>query len=252
MISIICASNNRNILHKMLLASLCNQTYKDYEVIIVDAKEMGFKSASDTLNYGASKAKGDILLFVHQDVELIDDTLLQSIVEFDNSHEYGIAGVCGVVGTGEYKVYSSVLMGRDRIQSGIKNEKIREIYVLDECLFFINKNKFIGFDNNGDTWHFYAVDYCIKCHKKNKKVMLIPNPIYHLSPGWSLDYSYFDTLLRIGKKNTDLKQIKTCMGIFNNNKFLIIYCLYRKFKIFLKKILGIEKKQKGAITNGNL
>ena len=242
MISIICAVNNTEILEKMLISSLKKQTYQNFEFISVDAKSLGFKSASDTLNYGASQANGEILLFVHQDVELIDHTILQSIVNFDREYEYGIAGVCGIVGTGEYKNYSSVLVGYNKKQTGIKNTQIREIYALDECLFFLNRSNFMGFDDLGDTWHFYAVDYSYRCHKKEMNVMLIPNPIYHLSPGWSLDYSYFDTLNFIGKKYNKEKYIKTCMGVFNNRKTLKMYCEYRKLKIFIKKKLGIDRK----------
>lgn len=242
MISIICACNDKKIMETMLKSSLKNQTYQDFELLIIDAKHHGFKSASQTLNYGVSLAKGNILLFIHQDVELFDKNILESIVEFDNKYNYGIAGVCGVVETGEYQNYSSVLVGYDKHQTGIQNRIIREIYALDECLFFINKKNFLGFDDLGNTWHFYAVDYSIKCQKSGLKVMLIPNQIYHLSPGWSLDYSYFDTLKLIAHKYPDEKHIRTCMGVFKNNNTLSAYCLYRKFKIFIKKILHIKTK----------
>ena len=45
MISIICPVNNYNIL-KMLTDSLNKQTIKDYELILIDSKKMGFKSAA--------------------------------------------------------------------------------------------------------------------------------------------------------------------------------------------------------------
>lgn len=238
MISIIVASNDKELLDRMLIASLDKQTFRDFETIIVDAKKNGFSSASTTLNYGASLAKGDILLFVHQDIELLDNDLLLSIHEFCKKNDFGIGGVCGVDNSETYRVYSSVSMGYNHIQAGILNKDIRDIYVLDECLFFIKKEDFMGFDDLGKTWHFYAVDYSMKCHYKKKKVVLIPNPIYHLSPGWSLNYSYFDTLIAIGKKYPNEKYIKTCMGVFRNNSLLPIYCLYRKLKLFIKKKLG--------------
>ena len=64
MISIICPVTNNEIL-KMLLNSIKKQDYTNYELIILDSKELNFKSASQTLNYGVSKASGDILLFCH-------------------------------------------------------------------------------------------------------------------------------------------------------------------------------------------
>lgn len=65
MVSIICASNNKKILNNMLIKSLKIQMLNDYELIIIDAKEHGFKLAPQTLNYEAMKAKGDILIFTH-------------------------------------------------------------------------------------------------------------------------------------------------------------------------------------------
>lgn len=237
MISVVCATNDEVMLKKMLVASLKRQTNQNYELIVVDSKKLGFTSSDKALNYGASLAKGEILMFVHQDVELISDRFLDQLEAFSKDNDFGIAGVCGVVSTGEYVVYSSVIMGTNHIQAGRKNTEVRDIYALDECLFIIKKKDFVGFDDLGKTWHFYAVDYSIRCHQKNKKVLLFPLEIYHLSPGWSLNYSYFDTLLVVAKKYPDIKKIKTCMGVFSNNLALPIYCSYRKFKLWLKKIL---------------
>lgn len=234
MISIICPVTDNDTFDNMLVASLKKQAYPDYELLPINAKKHGFRSAAETLNYGAKIAKGDIFIFVHQDVELLSDTVLSDIVDYSSKYDFAIAGVCGVVGTGEYIVSSSVTMGPDKRQAGIRLTKPQKTFVLDECLFVIKANSFTCFDNIGDTWHFYAVDYCLRAHKRNENVYLFPLEIYHLSPGWSLNYDYFDKLKVIGQKYTYLKKICTCMGIFRNDAFLPVYCNYRKFKLFVK------------------
>lgn len=242
MISIIVAYNNEKLLEEMLVKSLKNQTSKNFELIKVSAKENGFKSASETLNYGASLSKGDILLFIHQDVEFIDNDALEKIEQFCKIYDFGIAGFCGVKDSDKYEVYSSVKIGYDRRHAGQMINEVTDVLSLDECGLIVKKDEFSGFEDNGNTWHFYGVDYSLKSFTANKRILLFPINIYHLSPGWSLDYSYFDTLKVIARKYSNYNVIKTCMGFFRNNNFLSIYCEYRKSKLFLKKIIGIDKK----------
>lgn len=241
MISIICACNNEKILNEMLNKSLKKQNYKDYELIVIDAQKHGFNSASETLNYGASIANGEILVFIHQDIEFIYDNALEKIVEYCKDNEFAIAGLCGIDDTGEYNIYSSVTIGKTHRQAGTKINSIMNVYALDECCLIIKKEKFKKFEDFGKTWHFYAVEYCMRAKKQNENVLLFPIEMYHLSPGWSLDYSYFNTLIKVAKRYPDEKKIKTCMGVFKNNYFLSIYCMYRKLKIFIKKILHYQK-----------
>lgn len=235
--SIISAYNNRKILNDMLIKSLSNQTFNDYELILVDSKQMNFSSASSALNYGASIAKGEYLIFVHQDVEFLNNTSLYSLKKICDTYKFGIAGVAGIRKK-EKKVLSSVKHGLDRTQAGIKNEEILEVDGLDECLFVIKKSDFLEFTFYGKTWHLYAPDYCAKCKRRNEKILLIPIQIYHLSPGLSMSLDYFDALYNFGKINKDIKVIYTTMGIWKNNFLLGINCLYRKEKLKLKKLLG--------------
>lgn len=236
MISIICPVNNYNIL-KMLTDSLNKQTIKDYELILIDSKKMGFKSAAETLNYGVSISKGNILLFAHQDIEFISNDALAMILKYSNDNDFGIAGVAGK-NTNDKYCTTSVLVGKDKRPGGhIKTSGIIQTQTLDECLFIIKREKFCNFTNYGKTWHFYSVDYCLKMIEANEKVLLFPIDIYHLSPGYSMNYNYYSTLKKVGKNHKNIKIIATTCGTFKNDKFLSIRCLYLKIKLFLKKIL---------------
>lgn len=65
----ICVSNNNRILHDYLLKSLSAQKGV-YELIIVDNSIGKWNSAASALNWGARNAKGDLLMFVHQDFRI--------------------------------------------------------------------------------------------------------------------------------------------------------------------------------------
>lgn len=240
-VSIICACNNQKIFKEMLAKSLEKQSFKSFEIIIIDAKEKGFKSASQTLNYGASLAKGALLIFVHQDIEFSDADSLEKLVYYGNNCNFGMIGVAGTIGDKSFAVSSTVSMGKERIIAGILNTSVTNVYSLDECLLMCKKEKFKGFDDYGTTWHFYGVEYSQRCIENNENVLIVPVNIYHDSYANSLDKTYFDTLKLYCKKHKNQKLIRTCCGYFKNNSLLPLYCAYRKFKLFIKRLIKNRK-----------
>ena len=76
MFSIICVYNNEDILNSFLLKSLSYQTV-DYDLILIDNRFHDFNSATSALNYGSKKAKGEYLLFCHQDIKFIGKDWLE-------------------------------------------------------------------------------------------------------------------------------------------------------------------------------
>ena len=75
MISVITIYNDKNVLESTLLKSIKVQENCEYETILVDTYSHGFTSAASALNYGASLAKGDYLVFIHQDVKFEENEL---------------------------------------------------------------------------------------------------------------------------------------------------------------------------------
>lgn len=228
MISLICACNDRAMLGSMLQASLNRQTYRDFELIVVDAREHGFKGAAQTLNYGASLARGELLVFVHQDVELTDENFLQKLADYSRSNDFGIAGAAGV-SERDKKVYSAVFQGPSREHAGAAVEEPTEVDALDECLFAVKRKNFSPFTDYG-SWHFYAVEYSLRCKARGESVVVLPYEIYHLSPGWSLDKSYWATLKKVARDFKYRKSIPTTMGIFKNGVLLPLHILYKRLK----------------------
>jgi len=113
MLSIIIPTLNEAEYIGKLLQSLCEQTYKEFEVIVVDAhspdKTSGIaknfseklklkivyqdgKGVANARNHGAKLAKGDLLLFLDADVILKDYFLESAIAEFSR-RKLGAASV---------------------------------------------------------------------------------------------------------------------------------------------------------------
>lgn len=235
MISIICACDNKELIDNMLIPSIKKQTYTDYEIIIVDAKKEGLIGAAQTLNYGASLAKGEILMFCHQDIEFIYDDAFNQIVNYCNNYDFGIAGVAGKALNKH--VYSSVIQGDSKTQAGIKCDKVITVETLDECLFIIKKDKFSKFDESNKTWHLYAVDYSLTSQEDCQNVFIFPIEVYHLSPGYSLNDSFYKELLRLGKRHKKNKYIYTTMINIKNDKLFFVRVQFHRFKHLVKKIL---------------
>jgi hypothetical protein len=78
MISVVCVYNDEGVLKANLLSSLKKQD-AEYELILVDNTKGIFQSLPKALNYGGSEAKGQYLMFVHQDVELMGSGWLKRL-----------------------------------------------------------------------------------------------------------------------------------------------------------------------------
>ena len=244
MISVICVYNNQEILNNFLIKSITQQSFMDYELILLDNRGSYYKSAVDALNKGAMQAKGDILLFIHQDVFIIDKDGFLKIEQFCNHFDFGVCGVAGV--DINKRLFCSVVQGTKQEMAGEKAVDLTEVQTLDECMFFVKKTNFKGFEYIDNSWHLYAVTYSISCLQNNLKNYVLPIQVWHYSPGLSLDKTYFRTLKLYFKKHPNIKEIYCTMGCFKNNRLFSLYVIYRNFKIcvFKKFKLGIWREQR--------
>ena len=231
MISIICASNDKKVLNNYLIPSLKKQTYKDDELIIVDTVKNKYKGCVDALNDGIKQSKGDTLLFVHHDVVFEDKNELKNINKYIKDLDYGIVGVAGVTNK-RNTLIGNITNGPDKERiSNITINAAVEAETLDEVLFIIKKENINKhpFNIKNDTWHLYAVEYSLSMKDINKKVYVIPSKIYHASPGYSLNKSYFDYLPNIIKKyKKKYRSINTTVGSWFTNSILFKLQMIRR------------------------
>lgn len=231
MITIICPSNDEKILDKCLKKSLKIQTYKDYELIIVDTKNNDYNGAVFAINNGIKQAQGDYIMVVHHDVIFQYEDELEKIVnQINEIKDFGIIGVAGM-GKSKGMFIGNITNGENKKKiSNLELEGPIEVETVDEVLFIICKEKLEKYPLNRDneTWHLYAVEYCLQMHMNNEKVLVIPSNIHHESAGNSMNKKYFEQLEKLCKKyKKKYKIINTTCGYWFTNKILNRIQIYR-------------------------
>lgn len=198
--SIICVYNNKSVLDKCLIETLDEQTFRDYELILIDNTSGQYKNAGESLNFGASRAQGTYLLFLHQDVAFLSKTSLYELNRaVDEIEPFGIVGLAGV--DKNETMYGNFRQGVNRLLSGKAFSKPIEVESIDECFFIIPQNLWLKNKLWEFSWHLYSVEYCLRMKTLNKRVLLLPcDIIYHLSPGNSLNNSYYSTMRVLGNR----------------------------------------------------
>jgi hypothetical protein len=224
MITVISVFNNEDILEERLLKSLKTQN-KEYELILIDNSDGKFKSAAAALNYGAENATKDYLMFVHQDVDLIEESCLRNIEGVLDSMKYlGVAGVAGYAKTkGKPVMMSNIQDGYPPEDVGLNIDGPVEVQTVDECLFIVPRSQFKELKFDEETcpdWHLYGTDYCLSTKKLGKQVYVIPTNIYHASRTGSFSETYYSTLNNIvDKHGREYETIDTSCGVWHTNKF---------------------------------
>lgn len=204
MLSIVCVYNDKNLLDNYLLKSLKDQTV-EYELIIIDNTDGKFSSAAEALNYGGKKAQNDLILFVHQDMDLSSKTWLYDVEKILKS--VGNFGIAGVAGRSKEKVWAVTNIKDGIPPKDVAPEKIHEavkVQTLDECLIIIPKKifKILQFDEIVcDNWHLYAADYCLSVKKLGYDAYVVPLYAYHRSKAYPTSGEYYTTLKKLLQKH---------------------------------------------------
>src|SRR5262249_2532584 len=176
--------NDEAVLRERLLASLASQT-TPHETITVDNCESRFQSAAAALNWGAARARGDWLLFAHQDVSLIgDDWLARAERLLD---DLKLTGWCGVAGSDPSGRFRGMLLDRAAL-NGEPSDVPIEVQTLDECLLIHRRQNGDSklFDEQLTGWHAYGVEACCTAIRVGAKNYVLPIPIWHDSKSTNL------------------------------------------------------------------
>ena len=201
-ISIIMIINNESI-YKGFLDSLNNQDFKKIELIPIYNYDQEFNSASYAYNKYAKNAKGDLLIFMHPDIRFQDKHSLSNIIEYvNNLDDFGIVGVAGAKKgkNGEREILTNIVHGSKKEKAGNPIHSPEEVQTLDECMFIIKKDYFNkNMFTERESWHLYAVEYCLKVLNHGDKIYVIPLNVWHMSDGKSLNYNYVLDLISLAK-----------------------------------------------------
>lgn len=186
----------------MLEASLKKQVLS-YEYILIDNTKNIFSSAAKALNHGAQQAKGDILIFAHQDILFEDAHFLGKIEDALKSLPTG--SLIGLAGVNDSKgVYTNIKQGPKHENAGTHElTDIIEVQTLDEVLIACHKETFnvLKFDEKTcDNWHLYGVDLSLSNLCKGNHSFVLPLTLYHLSSG-KISLGYALTLFKVVRKH---------------------------------------------------
>jgi GT2 family glycosyltransferase len=178
MITVVTIYNKKDFLERVLLDSLRKQT-APFELIAVDNTAGKYKSAAAAFNAEARRARGEYVLFAHQDVDFGEDTEWLAKVEtyLTTLENPGIIGFAGFDFNGNFRGYLSSC-GADL---GQKESSAVEVQTLDGYLFIIPKKvlETFSFDEKTfDGWHLYADDYCLTTQQHGLKTY-VPFFTYH-------------------------------------------------------------------------
>ncbi|WP_338826218.1 hypothetical protein MTBGP_07190 [Moorella thermoacetica] len=263
MFSIVCVYNDKRILNEWLLASLKIQD-APYETILLDNTGSTFTSAAEALNYGGEQARGDYIMFVHQDVRLEKETWIEEAETWLRKlPDLGVAGVAGM--SDKNKVGCKELQ-RNLIKHGVPPKmwgnvitQPEIVQTVDELLLIVPRRvfKLLKFDaQTCPGWHLYGVNYSLSALQRRLLTYVLPLPVWHLSTGGGpstpfgilLNYGtmpkeYYRDLKRVLKKHRQAhRNIYTTCGIWNTNQPLV---LQRGVQLFMMSCRYITKKCKG-------
>lgn len=238
--SFICPTNNMEMFETNVSASLEKQSFRDYELICVDTQKKHFSAAADALNYGASQASGEYLVFLHHDIVIEDTEYLTKMHDFCKKNNFLIAGAAGVLRAPvlpqlRSKIYSNIVDGPEkRGFLPVDINSVTAAEAVDECFFVIPREVFEKrpFNHFFDTWHLYAVEYSLWAKEQgDNTVVILPFTLWHLSDGASVNQNYFDALNALRKIYR--KPIICTMCFFPKNELLFrLRIIYLKLYLF--------------------
>jgi hypothetical protein len=246
MISVVCVYNDMGIYNEYLLSSIQRQN-GDHELIAMDNRDGYFKSAAQALNDGGRRAKGDYIMFVHQDVQLKRDDWLNRAEEMLKS--LGGFGIAGVAGRKDRSGVITVIThgSPPKLAGSIQLSEPVKVQTVDECLFFVPREIFATVNMDEQTckdWHLYAVDYSLSIQERGLAAYVLPLEAYHAYPGYSvsrglLPEEYVSTLRRIiTKHKSHYSTIYTTCGIWSIVFPFSVYAIYLRLRQRIREFLA--------------
>jgi GT2 family glycosyltransferase len=200
----------RNCLDRSIEAHRAEAPDVDY--VPVDNAGGAFASAGAALNHGASLAKHDYLVFVHQDVYLHSLTALEEAAGMLADDEgIGLLGAVGPTAGGRF-------FGRMRDRVFLLGEPAATptpVDCVDEVLFMIPRRALEAEPLPEDpelAWHAYAVEYGLRARSRGLRVCVTDIPLTHNSLTVNLDRLEV-AYAAIAAKHPELMPVMTPQGV---------------------------------------
>jgi Glycosyltransferase like family len=246
-ITFVVAVNNRAVLENNFLASPCLRTPHPHQILIQE----GYPSAATAYNAAIDESANDLIVFIHQDVILLEPWLsqLQNALDSLESHDpnWGVLGCGGTAydGHGRGHLYSSGL--------GVLGEPFKspvQIRTLDEIVLILRKSSGLRFDNDLPHFHLYGTDICLRAESAGRKNYVIPAFCVHNTDyGLILPIEFYQSCSHIRQVWKDSLPIQTpCIKITRlkvpiyRRRLLELYLRYlRRNQAGTKRVNDVRK-----------
>ena len=190
----------------------------DHEVVIIENPKRKY-NLFEAYNKGVEKAKGNILCFMHDDIEYLDTGWGERVTElFSSNPSIGACSVAGcqilrkspsLFGISKYNAIN--IQKHDGQWLDTCNEPV-PLATFDGLWFCISRKCFetIAFDQDTFSgFHFYDMDTAVQLHAAGYSIMFIPHiPIRHNGKG-ATDVEWLTNSYKFYRKNKHLLPIIT-------------------------------------------
>lgn len=246
--SVVTCFNDCEALEANLLKSLKEQRSSVFEFIAVDNTCKAFLSVPSALNYGGGKAKGDYIMFVHQDVYLCGASWINNALNL--LQKVPGLGAAGVAGVDHNNNYAGFISDRGRL-FGKPFDSLIPVQTLDEQLIIVPRKVYekTKFDESF-RFHSYVADYCLILQEMNQLVCVLPMFVEHNSLSVAVrqasdiredalllkkHHDHFKLIFKttgvVGSQSSSLR--KSLIGLSSNLFWVMSQISLKKWKIVL-------------------
>ncbi len=257
-VSIILPTYNGDELIEECLNSIKKQTFKDYELIILDdcskdntqkiLKKKGYKfiineknlGCTKNFNKGMSLAKGEFIFTIDQDAVYDKNCLYELMKTLKSDNKIGIAGPKCYYYKEKNKIRAITLeinlltskakiVGRDQIDKG-QFDNLKEINATGMGSMLIKKEVLekVGFLPKEYIMYYTDMDFCFRVKKAGYKIVLSKAKFWHKKQeNDQISETQFKNILK--DKLTFMKRNSKAYPLF-----LIIFLFYTPLKILNK------------------
>lgn len=188
---VIVVENNSKTVDTFSYYQRLSQIYQDCRVLVYEEKEFNF---SKICNFGRQHAKGEYLLFLNNDTEVINPGWLGEMLQLCQLEQVGVVGAmlyypddtvqhAGVViGLGGYAGHSHKYATRGKSGYMFRQACVQEMSAVTGACMMIGKDAFdkVGGFDAGFTVAYNDVDLCLRIRRRGLSVLFTPYAeLYH-------------------------------------------------------------------------
>ncbi len=210
------------------------------EPVFLDNREGAFSSAAAALNFGAERAAGAYLIFMHQDVYLWDENAIKTCCDYLAANPNAIVGAAGI--TARDAVITDLYLDENTPVPGIRAQgKQYSVDALDECILAMTRKTWqaLRFDPVCcDNWHGYGMDICYANRLRGGENVLLPLRVCHASKGSPHTKAFRRSMGRLVDKyrRTPIRQLRgCCISIPCRRPDFYWYCIKENVRALLRK-----------------